>query len=272
MKFHEAQVAEKEKERKFLAEQEEKKRQFELEKERIRVVAEKEQREHETAKLMQAKLAAEQATAQAKLAADSAAEQAKLVQEQEELKLAKERELEELKLAKERELEELKHAHEMEKMHEEFKLSEAAKQNPTKGVKKVDTDNSIPGFIKAPKMPYFEEEKDFMDSYLNRFEKFATSQNWDESNWALCLSPLLRGRALDVYSMMSKDDVNDYKKLKSALLKRYQLTADGFRKRFRSSRPEPGESPVQFITHLENYLLCWVELSGTDKTVLRNSV
>jgi len=179
-------------------------------------------------------------------------------------KLAKEQE--ELKLTKERELEELKHAHEMEKMHEEFKLSEVAKQNPTKGVKRVDTDNSIPGFIKAPKMPCFEEEKDFMDSYLNRFEKFATSQNWDESNWALCLSALLRGRALDVYSMMSKDDVNDYKKLKSALLKRYQLTADGFRKRFRSSRPEPGESPVQFITRLENYLLRWVELSGTDKT------
>ena len=101
-------------------------------------------------------------------------------------------------------------------------------------------------------MPYYDEEKDFMDSYLNRFEKFATCQNWDESN---CLSALLRGRALDVYSMMSKDDVNDYKKLKSALLKRYQLTADGFRKRFRSSVPEPGESPVQFITCLENYLL-----------------
>jgi len=66
--------------------------------------------------------------------------------------------------------------------------------------------------------------------------------------------------------MMSKDDVNDYKKLKSALLKHYQLTADGFRKRFCSSVPEPGESPVQFITRLENYLLCWIELSGTDNT------
>ena len=71
-----------------------------------------------------------------------------------------------------------------------------------------------------------------MDSYLNRFEKFAVSQNADKTTWALSLSALLRGRALDVYSMMSKDDVNDYDKLKTALLKRYQLTADGFRKRF----------------------------------------
>ena len=81
-----------------------------------------------------------------------------------------------------------------------------------------------------------------MDSYLNRFEQFATSQRWDPSTWALCLSALLRGRALDVYSMMAKDDVNDYEKLKSALLKRYQLTADGFRKRFFEP---PGQKQVK---------------------------
>ena len=98
-----------------------------------------------------------------------------------------------------------------------------------------------------------------MDSYLNRFEKFAESQKADKTTWALSLSALLRGRAF--YSMMSKDDVNDYEKLKSALLKRYQLTADGFRIRFRTSYPEQGESPVQFITRLENYLVRWIEMA-----------
>ena len=83
-------------------------------------------------------------------------------------------------------------------MHEEFKMGEAAKQNLSK---KVDP---TAGFIKAPKMPYFDEDKDFMDSYLNRFEKA------DKTTWALSLSALLRGRALDVYSMMSKDDVNGF--------------------------------------------------------------
>ena len=65
---------------------------------------------------------------------------------------------------------------------------------------------------------------------------------------------------------MSKDDVNDYEKLKAALLKRYQLTADGFRKRFRTSYPGQGESPVQFITRLENYLVRWIELAGDNKS------
>ena len=59
----------------------------------------------------------------------------------------------------------------MEKMHEEFKLSETVTQNQHKKVEPTA------GFIKAPKMPYFDEDKDFMDSYLNQFEKFAVSQN-----------------------------------------------------------------------------------------------
>ena len=145
-------------------------------------------------------------------------------------------------------------------------MSEEAKKTPSKDKRNADSGHSGTGFIKAPKMPYFDEDKDFMDSYLNRFEQFATSQRWKPSTWALCLSALLRGRALDVYSMMAKDDVNDYEKLKSALLKRYQLTADGFRKRFRTSRPEVGESQSQCITRIGNYLQRWIDLAQAAET------
>ena len=65
---------------------------------------------------------------------------------------------------------------------------------------------------------------------------------------------------------MTKDNVNDYEKLKSALLKRYQLTGDGFRKRFRTSRPEPSESPSQFITRIGNYLQRWIDLAKAAET------
>jgi len=80
------------------------------------------------------------------------------------------------------------------------------------------------------------------------------------------LSALLRGRALDVYSMMPTEYANDYDQLKDALLKRYQLSADGFKKRFRSAKPESGETPIQFLTRLDNYLLRWIELAKADKS------
>ena len=49
-----------------------------------------------------------------------------------------------------------------------------------------------------PKLPYFDESKYKMDTYLIRLEKYATANEWKKSNWATYLSKLLKGRALDV--------------------------------------------------------------------------
>ena len=75
--------------------------------------------------------------------------------------------------------------------------------------------------------------KDDLDSYLLRFERFATTNKWNKDGWASSLSALLTGRALDVYSRLSDTAAVEYDQLKSALLKRYGLTEDGFRIRFR---------------------------------------
>jgi len=71
---------------------------------------------------------------------------------------------------------------------------------------------------KVPKMPYFDEERDFMDSYLGRFERFAETQKWKREHWAMYLSALQKGRALDVYSRMPPEQAGDYDRLKDALL------------------------------------------------------
>ena len=40
----------------------------------------------------------------------------------------------------------------------------------------------------SPKLPYFDEHTDKMDSYLTRFESYAISNKWDPSMWASYLS------------------------------------------------------------------------------------
>ena len=50
-------------------------------------------------------------------------------------------------------------------------------------------------------------------------------------------------------------------KFKEALLKRFQLTEERFRLKFRSSKPEVGESPPQFVVRLEDYLVRWMDLA-----------
>ena len=95
---------------------------------------------------------------------------------------------------------------------------------------------------KFPKIPPFEDGKDDMDSYLRRFERYAGVQKWPKPTWATHLSALLKGRALDVYALLPSEYALDYDFLKDALLKRYDLTEDGFKRKFRSCKPDIGET------------------------------
>lgn len=145
----------------------------------------------------------------------------------------------------------------------EKKLELARLQNSTGvGSSNGDRRNSAP----SPKLPPFTEGKDSMDAYLNRFERYAENQGWPQTSWAISLSALLRGKSLDVYSRLSADQAKDNATLKDALLKRFELTADDFRKKFRFSNPESGETPSQFVVRLSYYLDKWIELSDSQRT------
>ena len=148
-------------------------------------------------------------------------------------------------------LEALRHKHEMEvlEMKSHSKLSSAGAS-----------------YIKGPKLPPFEEDKDEIDSYLKRFEVYATAQKWSEDLWATHLSALLKGRALDIYAMLPTEKALDYNVLKQALLKRYEMTEDGFKTKFRSCRPESGETFEQFAERQSSYLTRWVDMAGSHRT------
>ena len=98
---------------------------------------------------------------------------------------------------------------------------------------------------KSPKLPSLIGEKNELDSYLLCFERYAENASREKNTWAIKLSALLAGRAMDVYTRMSNTDANDY-----ALLTRY----NGYRKRFREVNPETVETPDHFVIHLKNYL------------------
>ena len=119
---------------------------------------------------------------------------------------------------------------------------------------------------KDPKLPYFEESKDKMDSYLARFEKYATANKWPKEKWAINLSALLKGRALEVYDRLSQEDAESYDKLKEALLKNFDMTEFGFRKRFKEGKPEKNETFAQFVSRIGSYLEKWLCFGKVEKT------
>ena len=119
---------------------------------------------------------------------------------------------------------------------------------------------------KIPKIPAFSDDKDLIDSYLQRFERFAEINKWEREEWAVYLSALLTGKALEVYSRLSDDDAMNYQTLKNALLKRYNLTENGYRQKFRTCKAQMDESIDEFATRMKTYLEKWIELSDSEKT------
>ena len=119
---------------------------------------------------------------------------------------------------------------------------------------------------RSPKLPYFDEHTDKMDSYLTRLESYAMSNKWDPSMWASYLSALLKGRALEFFVRLSRDDQLDYGQITEALLTNFDLTEHSFRKKFRDCRPEKAEIFRQFSGRLASYLDKWLVLAKVEKT------
>ena len=67
-----------------------------------------------------------------------------------------------------------------------------------------------------------------------------------------------------MYDRLSVADANDYEKLKDALLKNFDMTECGFRKKFRNDRPERSETFIQFGSRLRSYLDKWIN-RDTDR-------
>ncbi|XP_062573883.1 uncharacterized protein LOC134235750 [Saccostrea cucullata] len=59
------------------------------------------------------------------------------------------------------------------------------------------------------------------------------------------------GKALDVFARLPPDSALDFDELKKALMKRFDMTEDAFRKKFRSSKPDGSETFIQFQLDLK---------------------
>ena len=198
--------------------------------------------------LQQEKLAQEEKLQQEKLAQEEKLQREKLAHEGEMAKLNA--------TAKKEELEELINANKM-KQHE-LELKEKEMKDKASSTVKA-------GQAKMPKLPTW-QEKDDMDSYLTRYEKYAQVQAWPGDRWAINLSALLTGKALDVYYRMPEEEIDTYESVKTALLKNFQFTEDGFRQKLFTSKAQIGETAAQYYARLDGYMKRWITLSKIQKT------
>ncbi|GFN85638.1 reverse transcriptase [Plakobranchus ocellatus] len=79
-------------------------------------------------------------------------------------------------------------------------------------------------------------------------ERLARENVWSREKWSSSLCALLTGRALDFYGRLLAEQAKDYDKEKEALMKRYDLTEDGYRRKFRTCKPAEDRQPVEVHT------------------------
>ncbi|VDI78345.1 Hypothetical predicted protein [Mytilus galloprovincialis] len=133
-------------------------------------------------------------------------------------------------------------------MEKEVRLKELEirEKEMAQGVAPPQTHSSL-----KSKLPKFKEGED-PDVFLRSFEKLVVLHKIPKSEWALRLVPLLCGKALEAFSRLSEEDSKNYDKIKSAILCRYELTAEAYREKFRSERQSSDESFKEFSVRLSS--------------------
>ena len=133
---------------------------------------------------------------------------------------------------------------------------------------KLERDKEASTGIVKIKVPPFNDEKDDLDTYLSRFESVAEMKKWKKEDMAIHLSTLLTGEALKTFFALSDAQRKDYTVAKDALLRRYALTEDEFRKRFFVTGVTEGETVQQFMARLEQLFTKWIDASKIEQTYL----
>ncbi|KAF7644997.1 hypothetical protein LDENG_00212120, partial [Lucifuga dentata] len=64
------------------------------------------------------------------------------------------------------------------------------------------------------------------DTFFLLFERIADVRNWPDADRTTMLQCILTGKAQEPYSALSPSDCHDYAKVKSAMLKAYELVPE----------------------------------------------
>ncbi|CAJ1064638.1 uncharacterized protein LOC120723181 [Xyrichtys novacula] len=105
--------------------------------------------------------------------------------------------------------------------------------------------------------------EDDVEHFLATFERMAHVCHWPQDEWAVRLIPLLTGKARSAYVLMDIDSSDDYERVKEAILAKYEINAETYRRRFRALDVHQGETPRELYVRLKEMFNKWVKPETT---------
>ncbi|KAK8769473.1 hypothetical protein V5799_014060 [Amblyomma americanum] len=95
--------------------------------------------------------------------------------------------------------------------------------------------------------------------FLVNFERTCEKQGFSRETWPQRLLTLLPGEAADVVARLKREEAEDFDQVKSSLLKKYRLSAEAFRRKFRENEKGRSESYTEFAYRLMSNMQEWLK-------------
>lgn len=141
---------------------------------------------------------------------------------------------------------------------------------------RLNVQNAVcnPGKTKprCDQFPMLEEDGD-LDTFLRAFEKICRHYALEPSEWACYLTPRLTGKVLEALVNLPQELDRNYPATKEALLKRFKLTPETYRRKFRDSKRSPSDTYADLLAHLSTMMHRWIDgLQVTDFDKLKDLI
>ncbi|XP_076065247.1 uncharacterized protein LOC143039259 [Oratosquilla oratoria] len=102
-------------------------------------------------------------------------------------------------------------------------------------------------------------DADEPDRFFACFERTAKMNEWPYDKWTQLVYRSFTGKALDVFSALSDEQVKDYELVKTTVLTSYQLVPEAYRQQFRKRKRESQETYVEFFRRKHTLIHKWIE-------------
>ncbi|KAK7891276.1 hypothetical protein WMY93_023239 [Mugilogobius chulae] len=143
------------------------------------------------------------------------------------------------------------------KTSEPHELEVQGQNEPSCEYGEFDSDDDGPdpgGFDYRPQILPILTPEDNIEIFLITLERMAKVCRWPKDKWAVRLVPLLTGKVRIAFVQMYIRHSNKYEKVKEAILSKYEITDETYRRRFRSLKLGPEESQWELFICLKDLL------------------
>ena len=102
------------------------------------------------------------------------------------------------------------------------------------------------------------KEKDDIEAYLMTFEKIMGAHQKEEERWLQYLAPQLTGKAQLAFAAMPTVDAGNYEAIKAAILVRYNLNTEAYRRKFRATVRRNDETNRELAVRIGEFQAKWM--------------